>query len=72
MEAKNIIEFRIEFPSGTEKELKESFSEILKDFELTLRFSLARKLVEEKGLDKEVGERLAEDIRIGVAKRLGL
>ncbi len=72
METKNVLEFRIEFPFGVEKELKESFSEVLRDFELALKFSLAQKLIEKKGLDKEVGKRLRADIKTGVADRLEL
>jgi len=72
MEAKDVLEFRMEFPSGVEKELKASFSEVLRNFDLALKFSLAQKLVEKKGLDKKIGERLGADIKRGVARRLGL
>lgn len=71
MGRKSVLEVRVEFPSGTEKSLKESISEVLKDFELALKFSLAQKLVEEKGLDKKTGKRLSEEIKKGVANRLG-
>lgn len=70
MKGKDVLEFRMEFPSGMERELEESLSEVLRNFELALRFSLAQKLVEEKGLDKEIGEKLAADVRKGVAKRV--
>jgi len=69
---KEVLELRIEFPMGVEKELKESFLEILKSFELALAFSVAQKLVEAKGIEKEKGEKLAEEIKAGVARRLGL
>ena len=62
----------MEFPVGVEKELKESFLEILKSFELALAFSVAQKLVEAKGIEKKEGEKLAEEIKEGVARRLGL
>jgi len=69
---KEVLELRIEFPMGVEKELKESFLEILKSFELTLAFSVAQELVEAKRIEKEKGEKLAEEIKAGVARRLGL
>ncbi len=72
MKAKDVLEFRMEFPSGIERELEKSFSEMLRNFELALKFSLAQKLVEEKGLSKKVGEKLAVDVKKGVVKRLGL
>jgi len=69
---KEVLELRIEFPAGVEKELKESFLEILKSFEMALAFSVAQKLVETKGIEKDKGEKLAEEIKARIAKRLGL
>jgi len=69
---KEILELRMEFPAGIEKELKESFLEILRSFELALAFSVAQKLVETKGMEKEKGEILAKEIKEEIARRLGL
>jgi len=69
---KEVLELRMEFPVGVEKEIKESFLEILKSFELALAFSVAQKLVEAKGIERKEGEKLAEEIKAGVARRLGL
>ena len=70
MKSKNVLEMRLEFPSGTEKELCESLSELLSNIELALKTSLAQKLIEEKGLSKKIGGEIAKEVRKGAAKRL--
>jgi len=69
---KEVLEFRVEFPKSAERELKESFAELLKNFELGLRFSVAQKLVERKGLEKEIGEKLAKEVKTRATRRLRL
>ena len=50
---KEVLELKMEFPVGVEKELKDSFLEILKNFKLALTFSVAQKLVETKGIERK-------------------
>jgi hypothetical protein len=67
---KEVFKVEFEFPPEMRSVVEESFSDALKSIQLSLKFLVAQRLVEKKGLDERQGERLAKEIRAGVARRV--
>lgn len=67
---KEVFDIRFEFPPEMRPVVEESLADALKSIQLSLKFLVAQRLVERSGLDKEPGERLAREIKTGVARRV--
>lgn len=65
-----VFEVRFKFPREMKAVVEESFSDAVKSIQLSLRFLVAQRLIERKGLDKKLGEKLAMEIKSGVARRV--